>query len=106
MFVLIGLLGAFGLWDARQRRTDDARKERTAAIQSCLTGNERLHTIRDVMLAAVKPPDPHAFDYITDPVLREGIVHQSTEARRALTDEITKKLADRNCQAEFPAPPG
>jgi hypothetical protein len=104
-FIGLGLTVAWGFWQVNDIRTADAQTERTAQLRFCESANERTATIRNVLVLALRDPDPRTYDYIQDPTLRAGVIRQGQESRARLRSDIEARLTLRDCAAEFPPPP-
>lgn len=104
-FVLIVLISFLGFREVNQRQIADARAERTAALGSCRDGNRRIETIKNVLLRAVADPPPESYDFIKDPVLRQGVIENGARSRAQIRQEIETNLKPRDCEREIPAPP-
>lgn len=104
-YIGIVVLFALGLRQQAEARTEDARIERSAALSFCADSNRRTAVIREFIYGFTTPPTPAQFDYIPDPVLRAAALEQATASRATLRTRAAETFKDRDCAAEFPAPP-
>lgn len=102
------LILAVFVWTVHQQsetRKDDARVERNAALAFCVDSNKRTALIREFIYATTGDPPAAQYDFITDPELRRGVMEQSRASRAAMRARVEGTFRDRDCPAEFPAPP-
>jgi hypothetical protein len=81
---------------------NQARESRDANVRFCEGGNERTAVILDFILRASADPDPRQFEFITDPVLRQGALDQARRGRAEQRARALRTFTARNCNAEFP----
>lgn len=111
--LFLGLAAVFvvSVWLVAARQADDARASRDRAVanwradvDSCETTNERTAVLLDFILKASADPDPRQFEFITDPVLRQGALDQARRGRADMRARAIDTFQPRNCGA-IPAPP-
>lgn len=104
-YLFICFVAAAGFYEHEQRIDGDASSERRAAVQTCQSGNDRIITIRDVLVTILRDPTEQEFAWIEDPELRAGALANAKVARARYRAELQDKLQPRNCEAELPKPP-
>lgn len=104
-YLLIVAVFVWGLAQQSNAREEDARIERSAALQFCNDSNVRTTLIREFILSLTEPPNPAQYAFIADPVLRASALEQATRSRAALRSRAIETFRNRDCAKEFPAPP-
>ena len=78
---------------------------RDANVRFCASSNERTALLRDFVLSVIQDPDPRQYDYIADPVLRQGVLDQARRTRSATRTRVDETFTQRDCEREFPPLP-
>lgn len=104
-YLLIVVVFVWGLRETSQAREEDARIERSAALTLCADNNKRTAVIREFVVAATADPNPAQYDFIVDPVLRQGVIDSARAGRAVMRARVIETFKDRDCAAELPAPP-
>lgn len=101
-FVFLALITALGMWDLRSRGAREAELLRKNQVAACEATNDTRNAIETFLGKTVQPPDPESYDYITDPVLREGVIKQATERYNNTKRFMQEAFRPRDCGALFP----
>lgn len=112
-WVLFGLMMITLFYFTNRANREDAQRQydnqlglRNALVEGCRGGNDRTQLIRDLITSTPAPDtDPHAFDNITDPGLRDLIV-KSTRKQADFRVDALKRIDAQftDCEARFPKP--
>lgn len=110
-YVAVGIGAVWGFGEARRSRQFDvdsfanqARIERETNVHICQESNERTKVVADFLHAALADPNPHQFDFITDPQLRQGVIDETRQTRAAMRARVDGAFVPRDCEAQYPAP--
>ena len=98
LFVAITAVFVLCIWIL----ADQNRARAEADLRDCRRANDRTTVLLEFILKASADPDPRQYDFITDPVLRQGVIEQSRKGRAEQRERAARTFTLRDCEAEYP----
>lgn len=78
------------------------RNAREADLRACRRGNDSRVLLLDFVFKASADPDPRQYEFIADPVLRQGVIDQSRRGRAEQRERALRTFTPVDCEAEYP----